>query len=346
MYPDISQKSNASSEDAAISALLARVYGRMRQRLVERGLTGEELEDVQSDAVQRLLVAARRGPRDSGPRFENELAYALRVAESAFDDHLRRSRPNWCRLKRRILYLLDGPNGAVLFARWRWEQEWLGGFARWRGQGVRSTARYRDFCARSERFCCEALADRSAEQVPLPELLARLFHWLATPLELDELTGHVASLQQVKDRDNLSLQAMQEAGDHLEGNLVAHTADLAEQVVLALAGENFCAAFWQTIGELPLRQRMALLLGMEREELLLLTTVTGLADALSLSREAVVPLWLDLPLPDARIAPLLEATPKQVANLRKCARERLARWFVRLRRTENAENREPMEKNP
>jgi hypothetical protein len=50
-----------------------------------------------------------------------------------------------------------------------------------------------------------------------------------------------------------------------------------------------------------------------------------IADALEFPAERFAELWPRLPLDDATIAGLLELTRQQVINLRKSARERLAR---------------------
>jgi hypothetical protein len=60
-------------------------------------------------------------------------------------------------------------------------------------------------------------------------------------------------------------------------------------------------------------------------------TIGELAQALDMTEAALRELWDDLPRDDEWIASWLGATRRQVINLRKCARERLAR---RLRRDE------------
>ena len=84
---------------------------------------------------------------------------------------------------------------------------------------------------------------------------------------------------------------------------------------------------------MPVRQRMALLLNLRDEGggvagLLPITgiaTVRQIAAALEMADEDFAGLWPRLPLDDASIAGLLGVTRQQVINLRKCARERLAR---------------------
>jgi RNA polymerase sigma factor (sigma-70 family) len=93
-------------------------------------------------------------------------------------------------------------------------------------------------------------------------------------------------------------------------------------------------ALWREIRELPARQAVALLLSLRDEkgrEVVSLFPLTGtatlreIAAAIALPAERFAGLWSRLPLDDLSIAELLGATRQQVINLRKSARERLAR---------------------
>jgi hypothetical protein len=96
----------------------------------------------------------------------------------------------------------------------------------------------------------------------------------------------------------------------------------------------FLQRLWEEVRELPLAQRVALLLNLREADgrgCLALFPATGvatlrqIAEALEISAERLAELWLQLPLDDATIAGLLDLTRQQVINLRKSARERLAR---------------------
>ena len=85
--------------------------------------------------------------------------------------------------------------------------------------------------------------------------------------------------------------------------------------------------------ELPLRQRVALLLALRdskvvdylRLPLIQIASIRQIAETLSMPAEQFATLWNQLPLEDAAIAELLGVTRQQVINLRKSARERLWR---------------------
>ena len=86
--------------------------------------------------------------------------------------------------------------------------------------------------------------------------------------------------------------------------------------------------------DLPLRQRIALLLSLRDSEgssVLYLFPMTGVTSILEIAKSLDIPaedfadLWSKLPLEDNGIAERLGIARQQVINLRRSARERLAR---------------------
>ncbi|MBD0373607.1 MAG: hypothetical protein ICV60_22425, partial [Pyrinomonadaceae bacterium] len=91
---------------------------------------------------------------------------------------------------------------------------------------------------------------------------------------------------------------------------------------------------WTEVAALPPLQRSALLLNLRDAQggsviafipHLGIASKQEMAEVLSMSAEQFSALWNELPLDDASIARLLGVTRQQVINLRKTARERLAR---------------------
>jgi hypothetical protein len=108
----------------------------------------------------------------------------------------------------------------------------------------------------------------------------------------------------------------------------------SEDVAWRVEKRIFLQRLWEEVRELPLAQRAALLLNLREADgrgCLALFPATGvatlrqIAETLEISAERLAELWLQLPLDDATIAGLLDLTRQQVINLRKSARERLAR---------------------
>jgi hypothetical protein len=96
----------------------------------------------------------------------------------------------------------------------------------------------------------------------------------------------------------------------------------------------FLQRLWEEVRQLPLNQRVALLLNLRDSQgrgcIALfpaagIATVRELSETLGISSEELAELWSELPLEDASIAERLRLTRQQVINTRKSARERLKR---------------------
>jgi len=95
---------------------------------------------------------------------------------------------------------------------------------------------------------------------------------------------------------------------------------------------------WKEICELPKQQRMALLLNLrdrgEGDALILFTflgttNLRQIAQVLEIQPAAFAPLWNQIPLSDNDIAARMGITRQRVINLRKSAKERLARRMAK-----------------
>ena len=94
------------------------------------------------------------------------------------------------------------------------------------------------------------------------------------------------------------------------------------------------AHLWGEIGELPPNQRMALLLNLRDQSgdsalrlfpALGIASIRQIAGAMELDANEMALLWPRLPLDDLELAQMLQLSRQQVINLRKSARQRLAR---------------------
>lgn len=110
--------------------------------------------------------------------------------------------------------------------------------------------------------------------------------------------------------------------------------DPAPDAATALERRTDLVRLWEEIRQLPSRQAAALILnlrdGQGRNAVALLpltgiATMRDIARTLDMPAERFAEIWNRLPLEDAAIAESLGITRQQVINLRKSARERLAR---------------------
>ncbi|MFL6210074.1 MAG: hypothetical protein ACJ74W_14550 [Pyrinomonadaceae bacterium] len=289
-------------------------------------LTDDEAADLAGEVTLKLVrCLCELSSNLTDQAIENFRGYVAVMAYHACDGYLRKKYPRRHSLKNQLRYVLTHHEG---FAVWEGAGGvWLCGFARWRdGQRAARQSKLREFVERpglSDRF-----AKQVGEKLHPPDLLAAIFEYTGEPVELDGLVSVVAELWHVKDqvpRSN-SIEA-----DHPAD--AAH-AESSDQLETKIDQRAHLEKLWAEICELPLRQRVALLLGLRDAQgrgvlallpLIQIASLRQIAAALSMPAESLASLWNQLPLEDRAIAEALGVTRQQVVNLRKCARERLRR---------------------
>ena len=296
----------------------------------------QEAEDVRSEILLQLISRLSALKTDTTVNaIANFRNYVAVTAHNACHELLRQKYPERWRLKNRLRYLLTHHEGLVL---WEGEQgEWLCGFQAWQGKGKqdRSTGRINELRGERDAPARLGLGGRDLRLINPAELIVAIFKSVGGPLELDDLVNTVADLQGIK---NVAVESGpgddEETDDPYEGlpDTSSNFADELEQ-------RRYVERLWQEICELPARQRAALLLNLRDDKggdvialfpMLGVASIRQIAKALELPAEDFAALWHDLPLDDATIAERLGLTRQQVINLRKSARERLARrmkWF-------------------
>jgi DNA-directed RNA polymerase specialized sigma24 family protein len=284
--------------------------------------------------VYALLLSSLRALKSGGDTkpVADLRAYLAVVAYHACYKYLRQKYPRRHSLKNKLRYLLTHHAAFAL-----WEDaagEWLCGLAAWRGQPEKRAPSFGQTQESQARATVSSLAAASSrgfdpQRTPLAELVAALFGETRGPVKLDELVSAVASLQGIKDEPARSNDDDESARDPR-----AELTDPAPAAVEEVDRRDYLGRLWAEVRQLPPRQRAALLLNLRDErgrDVVFLLPLTGVATlreiaaALEVGAEELAALWNDLPLEDARIAARLGATRQQVINLRKCARERLAR---------------------
>ncbi len=145
----------------------------------------------------------------------------------------------------------------------------------------------------------------------IERLVERILEESDTPLAFEELLAHLTAAQQV-----------------------GTTQPDANSVEKRLTQRDWIRELWCEIGQLPLPQRISLLLSMRDDDGnsgLILFPMVGVASlrqiamGLAMPAEDLARLWGCLPLNDQRIGEHLRLDRQRVINLRKSARERLSR---------------------
>ena len=286
----------------------------------------QDMEDVRSNAALHLLLWLRRLRQSSNANaIEDFSAYVARVAHNCCNELLRLKYPSRARLKNRIRYLLNHDSNLAI-----WQSvdgEWLCGLADWpKTQTIMpSTAQP----SPKQDFIPSVPLSESITAPEMSALVRAFLTWKGGPASLNELVETLVQLLGISDVQ-IAAVPKEDQDTNICDILPDPRPDVAAQVELRMCLENL----WKEVGGLPVRQRMALLLNLrdsQGRDALQLFVLTGIASVRKIAAVIEMPaenfalLWNDLPLADNTIADLLQVTRQQVINLRKSARERLAR---------------------
>jgi DNA-directed RNA polymerase specialized sigma24 family protein len=305
----------------------------VRQRLgvslrePDAGAGTPDAEDIRSEVLVHFFHRLR-GFKSYEEPIADLRGYVAVMAHHGCDEYFRRKHPERARLKNRLRYALSHRPELAL-----WAAEsggWLCGLVAWRGQ--RPTALSGPGQPSRDdpgTWLGAGFRDVDGRGKDTVDLLTAIFAHVGRPLELDELVGLVAALRGIGD-----VVPRSEARRHPRGDAGQDPVDPHPSVATEVEQRLYLQRLWAEVRALPPRQRAALLLNLRDRQgggilsLLPLTGVASIPDiaaALEMSAPAFASLWNDLPLDDAAIAERLGLTRQQVINLRKSARERLAR---------------------
>jgi DNA-directed RNA polymerase specialized sigma24 family protein len=261
-----------------------------------------DVDDIVGQVTLRLLRKLRAATVLEEESVQSVEAYVTTLTKNAVRDVMRSRSPARTRLKGRLRYLFLHDRRLAL---WRSEGVTLCGLIAWKNRGDHETAlaAVRDAVWSAGGFSAVS-ADAMAAAV------ARV----ARPVRLTDLVSVLAG-------------AEESVGPHPVDATPAIQRD-------ALEARQYLQVLWREIRELPPKQRAALLLNLREPgsgnavTLLVavgVATLDEIAEAVEMSRGQLRAIWHDLPLSDLRVAEQLGVQRQQVINLRKSARERLAR---------------------
>lgn len=306
------------ARDEDVDKLLAECATPLIDRLLRtaasrRSLPAADLPDLAGDLNFRVLRRLRRAVEN--PRAEPLPDIEHYVNTSVFyavDEHLKRQDPLRARLAQRVRYVLTHTSGLTT---WKHHPVTCG-FEEWSGRAGVSVAR-------PDRLPMSATNDVHRLRETVEEILRRS----GGPVEVHALVDALAEAVALTPQPFVPAAALASRGE-------------AVDPLVHLEGREYLQRSWREIAALPLRQRRALLLQLRLEDgdsvtrllpALGIVELEEVALALEMPLDDLLALWNELPLEDQRIAAMLGITRQQVINLRKCARERLARRLGRPR---------------
>jgi hypothetical protein len=285
--------------------------------------------ELAGDLRATILSELRSLKAGSHGKVINNLQHYVAIkAYSACTDYFREQHPQRWRLKNSLRHhLRQNPDFAL------WESEghrWLCGLIAWADAAQIPeplTDQLQQLSENPRLSLLAASPDVDVQLLPPAELLTAIFECVGHPVELDRLVSIAAKVRGVKD---YPVESFDDENSQLHGSLV----DTSLRADVALEQRLYLERLWVEVCELPRLQRAALLLNLRDAvggsviafiPYLKIASRQEIAENLLMSDEQFSDIWNELPLDDATIAGLLGVTRQQVINLRKTARERLAR---------------------
>ena len=301
------------------------IHGALRQKLhvsLEQSDGSAQNQDALdlAQSIRVLLVSElHKLKSNSGQRVITDFRQYVAVkAYSACADYFRQKHPQRWRLKNALRYQLKQNGRFTLQENER--GKWVCGLRTWTAEPGSRRAEAADVGLLFPDGTSRLL------QLPLSELLENLLERAGGPLALDRVVGIVAEVKGIKDRPLESFDQDKVLNESLFNPIPGADAGLEQHLYLG--------RLWEEVSSLPALQRSALLLNLRdanSDSVIAFVPYLGIAskneiaELIGIPEERFAQLWNDLPLEDSAIAQLLGITRQQVINLRKTARERLAR---------------------
>jgi DNA-directed RNA polymerase specialized sigma24 family protein len=328
-----------SNSDAQTDAFLSQLITECLQPVIKRVIRyklhfnthnateAAEADDIQQEVTVQILSELQKFRQQPQVHSIGDVSgLAAVITHRACARWLRRQFPERHAFKNRLYYLLTRQRG---FAVWQNENRRLtAGFAAWQGQKeLAITERLRSLSDDPKLLAQIRLLQTGGQAANSAAVVAQIFDYLGGPVEFDELIGTLADLLRIRDQ-------APESTDQDENAKVLTASFVATDTAWQVEKRIFLKRLWEEIRQLPLNQKTALLLNLRDAEgrgCISLFPAAGIADVrhlaetLEMREKDFTELWNELPLDDARIAGLLRMNRQQIINLRKSARERLAR---------------------
>jgi hypothetical protein len=301
-----------AARDVAREELLGALLNEHADPVIRRGLRHRfgamqtaEIEDIHSSVILRLLNRLARLDDPDDDRIESFVDYVAMVTYNTIDDYARRRNPQRTLLANRLRYVLTHD---ARFSMWRRDRDLVCGFTAWSGQRAQT----------------QTFDTHDADERALGDSLARAFKRAGGPVDFHDVVQAFATFGGLNETTTPVTDL----------DIIDATPSPLERI----AGREAAESLWREIQTLPLRQRIALLLGARDaagQSAVSMFPATGVATIAEIAAIVEIPLpeltamWNDLPLDDNTIAARVGGSRQQIINLRKSARDRLARRLQR-----------------
>jgi RNA polymerase sigma factor (sigma-70 family) len=287
-----------------LGRLVSEVSDPVVKRIVLSRMPASHGEDVRQDVLADLVTRLREWKKDAnGAEIRDFKAYAAVAARNRCDARLRERFPQRYRLERQLRYLL---NKDQRFALWETPAgTWMAGRQRSVPVAVKLLK------------SSPATTWRSSQETA--KLLERIFFEAGGAILFRDLVERVAHQWGIEDQPDAELAECRLPGGNIQTDL---------------ENRAWLKRLWEEVAQLPLRQRVALLLNLRDDQggpALALLPLTGVAKfrdiaaTLDIDPEELAGMWKDLPWEDQKIADRLGLNRQQISNMRAAARERLSR---------------------
>ena len=334
---------SADGDDAAQAALVSLladivdpvtakvIKGKLRVSLDPRDGANQNQDAIEVAGEVRLSILGelRRLKTPPGERVIADLGkYVAVTAYHTCYEHLRRKYPRRHSLKNKVRYLLT--HDAAFTLRETADGEWLGGLAA-RASDIRSPRTSDEFITSrddAQGFIARALGGKDPQGLRLDQIVRAIFDHAGVEIELDQLVSLVALLWRVQETPETKVDEERISKQY------RRSPELWTNVEDTVDRRLYLQRLWTEVKQLPVRQRIALLLNLRDEHgrgainlfpAVGVASIREIAVSLEMSAEQLAEIWNDLPLDDAALGARLDITRQQVINLRKSARARLAR---------------------
>ncbi len=293
-----------------------------------------DLEDFEEECVVAIwarISVLKTDDTTSG--IDNLEAFVRQAVHNRYCDAIRRKRPKWYNLKLELLEIFSGKANVDGFALWQSPESSarLCGFKDWTGAARSASGKCRELTDDESSFRRKHLKNRDPQELPVHELAAAVLDYCGAPVDIDALTGCVAQLVRARAEEVLSIDSQPDGDDDSSAPvdwLISPGTEVEKQVVDSSWFSHVIDWFWKEFIQLSIKQKKALLYGMQADQVMALCSAVGMkevAKSLAIQPAELASLISRLPLPDSVTAVELGTQTRAVPSVRFKAWGRIRR---------------------